>query len=212
METWHPSDYPWAEPLRTGLLREDGFAPAFLGADLEGRMPVVAVGSNASPSVLQRKLGPLLRTGAPLAVAKVDQLAVGHSAHVSARGYLAAAPYRGNGSRASLVGWFDAEQLAAMDATEPNYHRTPLPDGMSCRLGDHDLAGVEVYDSLHGVLGEHGVPLGLADQVDTLAWLADRLPGSLAAALDHEALTDLAARERVRIALIDAGLVLPSGL
>lgn len=206
------SAYPWAEPPRTGVLTPTELVEGAPSADLDGRTPVAAVGSNASPTILRHKLGALLASGLPLAEAEVEQLAVGHSAHVSARGYIAAAPFRGTGSRPVTVAWFDAAQLAALDATEPNYHRIPLPGSMPCHQGGEPLTGVEVYRSTHGVLGEHGTPLTLRDQADVLEWLAQRLPGDLTASLHHEALATDGRREQVQTACIAAGVVLPSGL
>lgn len=205
------SAYPWPEPLRTGLLTREELHEGEAG-DLGGRTPVAAVGSNASPTILRQKLGALLASGLPLVRAEVEQLAVGHSAHVSARGYIAAAPFRSSGSRPVTVAWFDPAQLAAMDATEPNYHRIPLPGGMPCHQGGERLTGVEVYESTHGVIGERGTPLTLLDQASLLAWLAQRLPGQLTDSLHHDALAAAGCREQVRTAFITAGVVLPSGL
>jgi len=205
----HPSGYPWAEPARTGRLGDGGFAEGPQG-DLAERVPVVAVGSNASPVVLAGKLGGLLGPGLPMAAAEVHGLAVGHSAHVSARGYVAAAPVRAEGVRPLTVCWFDEAQLATLDATEPNYRRVQLPGRMPCVIGGAPLTGVEVYESVHGVLGESGTPLELRDQEGVLDWLTTRLPGL--GDLNHDRLTDESLRERVREALIVADLVLPSGL
>ena len=211
-----PRDYPWPEPERSGLLTRPGFLEG-VPAGLDGRTPVAAVGSNASPTILRHKLGPLLDTGLPIDLAEIDGLSVGHSAHVSARGYVAAAPIctsahaDGSEPRAVTLAWFDPDQLAALDATEPNYRRVPLPGRMPCRRGGVILTGVEVYASVHGVLGEAGAALAFLDQRGVLAWLADRLPGHLADGLDHEALTSADRREQVRAALIAADLVVPSG-
>lgn len=205
-----PSGYPWAEPVRAGLLGDGGFLEGADDADLTGRVPVVAVGSNASPTVLAGKLGSLLRTGLPVGAGVVDELLVGHSAHISARGYVAAAPARGVGAQPVAVAWFDPAQLAALDATEPNYRRISLPDGMPLRVGGVQVTGAGVYESVHGVLGADGAPLGLLDQAGVLAWLSERLPGL--GGLDHERLADPALRERVRRAALAAGLTLPSGL
>lgn len=209
MDDLHPRDYPWAGPARTGRLGDRGFADGPPG-DLDGRVPVVAVGSNASPVVLAGKLAGLLGPGLPVAAAEVHGLAVGHSAHVSARGYIAAAPVRGDGVRSLTVCWLDEAQLATLDATEPNYRRVQLPDRMPCLVGGEPVAGVEVYDSVHGVLGEDGVALELRDQAGALDWLTQRLPGL--DGLDHDRLTDDTLRERVRRELVEAQLVLPSGL
>lgn len=207
-----PSGYPWSEPVRVGMLHHDGFVEAELADELAERVPVVAVGSNASPTVLRRKLGSLLSTGLPVAAAVVDGLQIGHSAHVSARGYVAAAPTRGLAAQPVTVCWFDAAQLAVLDATEPNYGRIPLPGSMPCRVGGAPLTGAQIYESVHGVLGEAGRPLQLLDQSALLSWLGQRLPADVAAVLDHDLLTSTESRERVRTAMVAAELVLPSGL
>lgn len=298
-----PAGYPWAEPVRPGLLVLDEFTETATTlsettADeelLSGRVPVAAVGSNASPTVLRAKLGALLRTGLPVARATVRYLGIGHSAHVSTRGYVAAAPFRRAGAAPVTVAWLDAAQLEAMDATEPNYRRVRLPQDMVCRRGApglgaggapdsvppirahdtpdpvgpphahdtpdpgdpahaHDtprpgdpththgttvrvqpyptttpsdahvpagrrpaggsqtLEGVQIYDSLHGVIGESGTPLELVDQSAVLSWLAQRLPRQLHDGLDHDRLASSTMRRRIRTALIDADLVVPSGL
>lgn len=214
-----PSTYPWTSglPARRGRLTPAGLQAGDVGEDLDRRVPVVAVGSNASPTVLARKLGPALERGLPVSVGAVDGLAVGHSAHVSTRGYVAAAPARGPGEQRVTVGWFDPGQLAALDATEPNYRRVALPEGMACRAavvgpGEETVVrGAQVYASVHGVVGERGTPLPLGDQATVLAWIARRLPG-LGDRLTHRRLAEPALRERVRAGLVRAGLVVRPGL
>jgi hypothetical protein len=88
---------------------------------------------------------------------------VGHSAHVSAGGYVPAAPYVGDGHTDAVVGWFDDEQLALVDATEPNYHRLALDPA------------TQLYVSRWGVVAVDGRPLPLTDQATLLARL--RPPG-----------------------------------
>ena len=214
-----PSTYPWTAGLatRTGRLTAGGLREGPLGDDLHSRVAVVAVGSNASPTVLARKLGPVLARGLPVAVGSVEGLTVGHSAHVSARGYVAAAPVRGGGAHPVTVGWFDPDQLAVLDATEPNYRRVTLPESMPCRASVEAageaavVSGAQVYASVHGVVGERGAPLPLGDQATVLAWIARRLPG-LGGRLTHRRLTEPALRERVRAGLLRAGLVVRPGL
>ncbi|WP_104138881.1 hypothetical protein [Arthrobacter sp. ZGTC131] len=97
---------------------------------LDSRSPVVSIGSNSSPEVLRRKFGssgyPVSRI-LPLARAQLHHIGVGHSAHVSMAGYIAAAPYPHRGRRSTVwVAWLDACQLAALDETEPNYRRIEL--------------------------------------------------------------------------------------
>lgn len=222
-DTPDPRDYPWAEPARAGLLHRDGFLEDDGPEGLRGRTPVVAVGSNAAPGVLARKLGSLLATGLPVRTARVDGLHVGHSAHVSAGGYVAAAPAAGTTVQQVTVCWFDAAQLAQVDRTEPNYRRVPLPVRMACRLVRRPGASgraedgpvvphAQIYESVHGVLGEGGQALALRDQAGVLAWLATRLPRHVGPWLDHDRLVDPDVRERVRLAMLGAGLVLTSPL
>lgn len=226
----HPSrelpaaGYPWAGPVPTGVIGPDGLVGQQLppSAELAGRVPVVAVGSNAAPQVLVGKLPGLLDAGVPISPGVVEELLVGHSAHVSARGYVAAAPAREAAASAAVaVCWFDVTQLAVMDATEPNYERLTLPAAMRCRLPDATvLADAQVYDSVHGVLGEGGEVLGLRDQTEVLEWLAARLPdatayglgGGLHPAARHERLADPVVRERIRADLVRLGLRVDSGL
>lgn len=203
----HPSDYPWAVPPVTGTVRPDGVEVGALPSadDLAERTPVVAVGSNASPDVLVRKLRHLLESGLPIAPAVVEDITVGHFAQVAARGFVAAAPTLSPGARSELaVGWFDEAQLARLDETEPNYRREVLTS--SCMWAGGDVAGAQIYVSDHGLLADEGEVLPLRPQVEVLAWLAERLP-HLAEDLTHDRLTDHALRERVRLSLIERGLV-----
>lgn len=176
----HPAGYPWQEPAHSGILTAGGLRRRPPGAeDLRDRVPVVAVGSNAATAVLARKLGGQLRRGLPLVRAVVHGLGVGHSAHASAGGYVAAAPFVTAGGPPSrvVVTWLDEAQLRLMDATEPNYRRVLLPSGATCRTVDGAvLAGAQVYDSRHGLIADAGRPLPLASQDRVLSWLARRLP------------------------------------
>ena len=164
------SGYPWAgEHLRKAAVLQwddDGFAAEPGSADVRGRTAVAAVGSNASPAVLVRKLGP----GGPgvvvLETGRLPGILVGHSAHVSRGGYIPAAPYAGAGTTEVVIGWFQPAQLALLDATEPNYERRHLD------------AGVDVYVSRWGVIAVGGVPLPLCTQDELLARLR---PPALAA-------------------------------
>lgn len=112
-------------------LDEAGAAP------LGSRVLVVSIGSNASPAVLRRKFAryrqPVSRI-VPLIRGRLHNIGVGHSAHVSKAGYIAAAPYFRMGECTTVwVSWLDGRQLAALDETEPNYRRIQL-DGHACPL------------------------------------------------------------------------------
>lgn len=211
--------YPWATPGREGVLGPDGVLDeTTVMVDLESRTPVLAVGSNAAADVLARKLAGLLARGVPIRSGSVAGLGVGHSAHVSMRGYVAAAPVRQVGADVAIaVCWFDPEQLAAMDATEPNYDRIPLPEDLPCRFPDGTaVPGAQVYDSHHGVLAQGGRPLELTSQAEVLGWLAERLPRATAYVLAgeerHDRLADAGLREQIRRDLIQLDLRVDSGL
>jgi hypothetical protein len=136
-----PLDYPWT----------DGVALATPGPQT-GRA-VVSVGSNAAPAVLRAKLARHgVRDDVAVLPMRVSGVAVGHSAHVSVAGYIPAAPYAAPGRVADLhVSWFDDDQLAALDASEPNYDRITFGE-------------VDLYVSKWGVLAVAGVPIELTTQ------------------------------------------------
>ncbi len=192
------------------------------------RTPVVAVGSNASPHVLIDKLGHLLGPGPNehviLDIHHIHRLRVGHSAHVSQGGYVAATPFLSDtlseqhssispatdkdlrAPSTYCVGWFTPRHLAALDATEPNYYRALLPGDVA------PVQGAQVYVSVHGVVGEGGQALPLLPQRDLHTWLRARLPCLQAISTDHpRPYADAHLRAAVHQELGRFGLVVPSG-
>ncbi len=149
------------------------------GQPAAGRIAVVAVGSNASPEVLVDKLG---RFGVSTAVAllpcEVRGLGVGHSAHVSPRGYIAAAPFAAAGSARLMLLLLTPEQLDAVDATEPNYRRRCLDDtAHRVTSGGQAVTGVWIYESAWGVLAGSSGPVALQSQQTLHHSVAQRDPG-----------------------------------
>jgi len=140
-------------------------------APVDSRHLVVSIGSNASPAVMRRKLRQQGVNGTIAFIqANVSGLRVGHSAHVSRPGYIPAAPVREpSATTPAVVSLLDAEQLACLDATEPNYTRTMLTAEV-CQLeleGGERPASFFLYVSKHGVLAPPGQePLGLMSQPD----------------------------------------------
>jgi hypothetical protein len=135
-------------------------------APLTRRTLVLAVGSNQTPQTIAgkyRRSGRDLQVATPFLRCTVHHLAVGHVAHSSARGYVAAAPYRAPGERMELVAtWFDQAQLAVLDGTEPNYHRLRLraEDFPLTLATGEQPAHVDVYASRWGLIGrERPIPL-----------------------------------------------------
>jgi hypothetical protein len=158
------------------------------GAALTGdRVPVLAVGSNAAPAQIRRKLSTAgLTPAVPVTAVTVDGLSVGVSAHVSKAGYLPATPVPDPLSRSQpmWVTWLAPDELRAMDQTEPNYDRVPVPGSCSIRLTPvQALPDCWLYVSRHGYLTERsGQPRRLTNQRDLITSLLAELP----------ALTDLA--------------------
>jgi hypothetical protein len=155
-------------------LREEGRPPA---AD---RTPVLAIGSNASPAQLRRKMANAgLPTQIPVTAVTVRGLTVGVSAHVSRPGYLPATPVPDPAAESQLwVLWLDAAALDAVDATEPNYHRVRLPARCPVRLtSGPPVTGGWVYRSRHGhLLNASGGPRRLTDQATLITALLTERP------------------------------------
>ncbi|AEM81437.1 hypothetical protein [Streptomyces violaceusniger] len=148
------------------------------------RHPIIAVGSNASPAQLHHKLSrPGHPATVPMVPVDVHGIAVGCSAHIGRYGYVASAPYTAPGARTPLViSWLDAEQLAAVDATEyPNYRRVLLPGTeypMVMPSGER-LGGAYLYVGERGVLmSPDGTERPLPGGGDQSALLTRLLAGS----------------------------------
>lgn len=143
---------------------------ALLAAPVRARRAVLAVGSNASPEQLLRKLGP--SAVVPMTLAVVDGLAAGVSAHVSHGRYVPAAPVAAPGEQHALsVLWLDDDQLAAVDRTEPNYRRTTLGARFAVALAGGPVRPCDVYVSRWGCLLDGGRPRRLIPQRQLLAEL-----------------------------------------
>lgn len=247
-----PLDYPFAPAAASGVLLDDhvalltlhpGSSPgqglAQLGdgtapplddllaaqglAPCAERTLVVAVGSNAAPSVLLRKFhGAGASTVVPLLRCAVTGIGLGYSAHVSRQGFVAAAPFADPGLRQTLTGsLLDAGQLAALDRTEPNYRRLLL-SARDCPLviegSGERPAHWSVYESIHGVLCIDGSPMRLGTQAGLHAQLSavasiDAIAGlgaGSAAALARLQLEPV--REALKAHWREHGHAAPSGL
>ena len=175
--------YPWTPPATSGLLTRDGYkqvngTPHIIdqletdtvrhgSVPFADRTLVLAVGSNASAGVLARKLWDSLDPGVPFASGTIVGVAVGHLAKVSARGFIPAAPFPAPGARTRLWGsWLTADQLTALDATEPNYRRVRLTqDDYHFTFDDGTVPDAyDVYESLVPLLVENGTTIGLRPQ------------------------------------------------
>jgi hypothetical protein len=170
---------------------------------------VVAIGSNASPDVMRRKFE---RQGVSTrmlhVMARLDGLALSHSAHVGLAGYLAAAVYPSPSTTLDVVvSALTTGQLQCLDDTERNYDRGTIP---TSRL--HLDAPVQLPDRAHIYLTKWGViadgstgPLPFGPQLSVFQRLADwgLLPAAVSG--DIQDITRiLASREEYRTEITTA--------
>ncbi|MFI1354251.1 hypothetical protein ACH4TV_11800 [Streptomyces sp. NPDC020898] len=185
----HPLTYPGVWPTVSGILDGDHFLPLPVAPSLTFRVPVLAVGSNASPGQLRHKMAEYgISAPLPMTRARVTGIEVGVSAHVSLLGYVSASPFDAPGNvRELFVTWLDAEQLAVIDASEgvttPTgpYDRAWLPSSeVSVKLLDSGerLPGVYAYVNRRGVLHDgSGTPRRHLGERRLLTELLDGSPG-----------------------------------
>ncbi|MFF0699893.1 hypothetical protein [Streptomyces tendae] len=159
-----PLLYPGAWPRESGLLDGDRLLPLDRPVydEEDGRVPVLAIGSNASPGQLRHKMAEFgVDSPIPMVRSRVTGLDIGVSAHVSRMGYVSASPVGAPGTvRELFVLWLDAEQLAVIDASEGvpmaggNFDRVWLPEpDVRVEPGDGSvLRGAYAYVNRHGVL------------------------------------------------------------
>ncbi|PAZ15724.1 hypothetical protein CLM62_13110 [Streptomyces sp. SA15] len=182
----HPLLYPGTWPRESGLLDGDRLLPLDLLVH-EDRVPVLAVGSNASPAQLRHKMAEFgIASPIPMVKARVTGIDVGVSAHVSRMGYISASPFEAPGTvRELFVIWLDAEQLAVVDASEGvplpngNYGRAWLP-ASEVRVevsAGVTLPGVHMYINRQGVL-HNGTPDAPRTHPGQRALLTELLVGS----------------------------------
>ena len=111
---------------------------------------LLSYGANASPEALVRKLG--REAVVAIELTSAADLDVVYSAHVSPSGGLGAALQASPGTVVEVaVVHLGDDDLAAVDATEPNYDRRTLP-----------ALGIEAYVSKHGCLTLDGANVALA--------------------------------------------------
>lgn len=173
-----PLAYELTRPVRLGLSRVAvdhataertggslGIAPqlgrlleAFYAAPMDARVPVIAIGSNASPAQLRHKFrdrpDSLL---IPSVHAKVTGLRVGYAPFVAGYGSVPATVMRAPGSEVTLaVQFLDATQLANLDRSEsPSYQRVWLSgdDGVQVQLETGEfLDGAYAYVAKDGYI------------------------------------------------------------
>ncbi len=153
--------YPFDPPLGSWVLRGNE-AGRF---DLEGRLPLLAIGSNASPSRLREKLGEEPGTLPVLRALLADHVVV-YSAHFSRYGSVPATLAAAPGAACYVfVLWPDPRQLERLHESEAvgqNYDFVELPAEIEVE-GAGRLRRVHAYVSTAGPLRIGGSPVRLAE-------------------------------------------------
>jgi hypothetical protein len=170
---------------------------------MASRIPVLAVGSNAAPAQIRRKLATAGKpTMVPITAVTVYGLSVGVSAHVSKAGYVPATPVLDPSAKSRIwVTWLAPEEVSVIDETEPNYNRVPVPATCFVELmPDQPVSDCWLYMSRHGFLTQpSGEPRELIDQPDLISSLLEEVPLlANVAGISPKEWVDRAQNERIR--------------
>lgn len=139
----HAKSYPFPAPDHCFLYEAGSWRRLDGAFERQGRVPVLAAGSNQSPAQLVRKYGHLADVGPiPAQRGRLADFDVVYAAHLTAYGSVPATFQHSPGTATTVfVLWLDERQLARMHETEGNY------------TYDH-LAGISVTLDTGGVLDE----------------------------------------------------------
>ena len=156
--------YPYPAP-DSSYLFADGEAGPIERAEFEGRVPVLAHGSNRSPVQLKRKFGSAAEI--PVSLGWLADYDVVYSAHITQYGAVASTLQHRPGTRVRLaVNWLDEAQLARMHETEgPSNYAFGRLVGIDLSL-EHgpvvERGEALVYLGRNGCLDLDDGPVGLA--------------------------------------------------
>ena len=210
--------YPFAIPEHSYLYSDgevrplDG--PLESGApELEGRVPVLAVGANAAPEHLKAKFGHLDGTQViPVERARLFDFDSVYSAHVASYGSIPATLAPSPGTELALgITWLTADQLSRMHETEGANYRFGQLSGVGVEIGGgRALDRISAYVSVHGCLAVGGAPSAVAgiaarnrkfeemSQLEVLALARDRFaPGTPLDDFIRGAIGDAGVRRRL---------------
>ena len=190
----HAKSYPFPAPDHCYLYEDGGWqrlAPDGFARD--GRVPVLAAGSNQSPEQIHRKYGPLRDAGKiPAQRARLHEFDAVYAAHLTAYGSIPATFQRSPGTAVTVfLLWLNAAQLARMHETERNYTYDRLSGIRIALDAGGALSEAYAYISKVGCLNHQGECVSLREipaegrsfpalsQPEVLGLVRDRLaPGS----------------------------------
>ena len=120
-------NYPYSYPAYDFVLDKGSVAPLPDRNSLEGRVPVLAIGSNRSPEQLLRKFGD--QDFLPVTCVKLCDYDVVYAAHIASYGSIPAVLARSPGTIVDIaITWFTKSQLQRMHETEAvSYTHLTLP-------------------------------------------------------------------------------------
>ncbi|MEX1036718.1 MAG: hypothetical protein WDZ54_12250 [Sneathiella sp.] len=157
--------YPYPRPSHSYLFSGGTAQELPPETDFDGRVPVLACGSNGSPAQLLRKYGGFPQTAIPVTAATLCDVVCVYSTHFTGYGSVAAALCAAPGARSSVhINWLTPDQLARMHETEAvgqNYRYVEIP-GLDLHCTENgQLETVYAYVSLRGSLLLDGAPVAL---------------------------------------------------
>lgn len=168
----HAKAYPFAIPGHSYLLKEGRAEPLPAGGrHRDGRLPVIACGSNRSPERLGRKYAEFAGDGTiPVERARLAHFDVVYSAHITRYGSVPATLAASPGTRVEVsVTWLSEDQLEVMHASEStgeNYDFMRLGAVQLALEGDGGwgevLEAAFVYGSRRGALSHRERPVAMA--------------------------------------------------
>ena len=110
-------DYPYQAPQGAFVMRAGHIEGWDDRVNLDGRVPVLSVGSNRAPTQLLRKFGPAAEV--PVSPARLNDCDICHVAALSGYAAVPCSAFPSPGTRVQLnIAWLDAAQLAIMHRTE----------------------------------------------------------------------------------------------
>lgn len=157
--------YPYPRPAGSFLFSGGAAQALPPETDFDGRIPVLACGSNGSPVQLLRKFGTSPDYRIPVTAAKLYDICCSYSAHFSGYGSVAAALHPAPGAVTHVhITWLNERELMRMHETEAigqNYRFVRM-EGVGLHCAEHGaIDTVHAYLSLRGSLLLDGRPVAL---------------------------------------------------
>jgi len=159
--------YPYSAPDHDFLFAGGGVAPLAAEAELSGRQPVIAVGSNRAPEQLARKFGRAAEVRIPVTWAWMHGFDVVYCAHLAGYGSVPATLHASPGTDVRVaVTWLTERQLERMHETEnvgESYVYGTFEEGVIDLGPGRPAAPAGCYITRRGALALDGAPVALAE-------------------------------------------------